>query len=309
MFVHPQVQSFLDGIPAADGVVSIDEQRRGFSELWRALAPPPATGVSRRDILFPGPAGDIPALVYQPEGASVDLPILLFLHGGGCVTLSPADFDATSTWLAREGNCAVVVPAFRQAPENPFPAPLEDCVAVYSALCKGAGTVGDPSRIAVAGDSGGGYLAAALCLDARAAGLPQPLAQILIYPMLDMASKSPSRVSRDYLLNDASLAGVIALHAGTDLLNPRVSPLRASDLRGLARAHVITTTLDPLEDEGRAWVERLRLAGVDASWFSYEGMVHGFFSFGGIIDAGMDVVQHVAAMLRTTWLRAAARAT
>ena len=306
MFVHPQVKAFLDGIPAADSAPPIDEQRKAFSNLWRALSPSPAPGVTRREVCFPGPAGDVPALVYQPEGAGDGLPVLLFLHGGGCVTLRPADFDATSTWLAHEGNCAVVVPAYRQAPENPFPAPLDDCVAVYRTLCEGSRGIGDANRIAVAGDSAGGYLAAALCLDALTEGLPQPLAQILIYPMLDMASKSVSRVSRDYFLSDAALEGVIALHAGADLLNPRVSPLRASDLRGLARAHVITTNLDPLEDEAIAWVERLRLAGVDASCFRYEGMVHGFFSFGGIIDAGMDAVQHVAGMLRATWLRATA---
>ncbi len=305
MFVHPQVQAFLDGIPAADSAPPIEEQRIAFSELWRSLAPAVAPGISCREIEFQGEAGPVSALAYMPEDAAGPLPVLLFLHGGGCCTLRPRDFESTSTWLAREANCCVVVPAFRQAPEDPFPAPLDDCVSAYRGLVEAAVDIpADFSRIAVAGDSGGGYLAAALCLDAREEGLPKPLAQILIYPMLDMASKAPSRVSRDYFLNDEGLAGVIAMHAGDDLLNPRVSPLRADSLEGLPRAYVIATSLDPLEDEARAYVERLRASGVDASWHVYEGMIHGFFSFGGIIDEGNDAVQHVAGMLRSTWLRA-----
>ncbi|MCB1845747.1 MAG: alpha/beta hydrolase [Halioglobus sp.] len=305
MYIHPQVRHFLDGIPDADSAPPIEEQRVAFSALWQSLAAPQAPGVSCTAFNFSGEAGDIPALVYVPEGRDEKLPVLLFLHGGGCCTLRPEDFHATSTWLAQSGECVVVVPAFRQAPENPFPAPLDDCVAVYRQLCEGGQiAAADATRIAVAGDSGGGYLAAALCLDAREQGLSQPLAQILLYPMLDMASKSPSRVSRDYFLDDAGLAGVIAMHAGSDLLNPRVSPLRAANLAGLARAYVIATSLDPLEDEARAYVEHLRAAGVDASWHRYEGMVHGFFSFGGIIDEGNDAVEHVAAMLRSTWRRA-----
>ncbi len=304
MYIHPQVESFLAGIPNADSTPPIEEQRLAFSELWQSLAAPPPSGVSRTDVVFAGDGGDIPALVYTPAEATTDLPILLFLHGGGCCTLRPEDFDSTSAWLALEGDCAVVVPAFRQAPENPFPAPLDDCVAVYRQLLENGVAGGDSNRIAVAGDSGGGYLAAALCLDARELELPQPLAQILLYPMLDMASKSPSRISRDYFLNDEGLAGVIAMHAGDDLLNPRVSPLRAQSLHGLAKAYVLATSLDPLEDEARAYVQRLRAAGVDASWHLYEGVIHGFFSFGGIIDEGNDAVQHVAAMLRATWHRA-----
>ena len=279
-----------------------------FSELWRSLASEPAAGVEMRHATFNGSTGDIPALVYRPAGVSAALPVLLFLHGGGCCTLRPEDFHSTSTWLAKAAEAVVVVPAFRQAPEDPFPAPLDDCVAVYRQLLDDPGQVGgDRERIAVAGDSGGGYLAAALCLDAKEQGLRQPLVQILIYPMLDMAAKTPSRVDRDYFLNDEGLAGVIAMHAGSDLLNPRVSPLRAADLSGLARAVVLSTDLDPLEDEARAYVHRLRRAGVDASWFVYEGMIHGFFSFGGIIDEGIDAVEHVAAVLRAAWRRSAER--
>ncbi len=305
MYIHPQVQQFLDDMPDADSAPPIEEQRAAFSELWQALAQPAPDGVQRQEITIPGPAGDTPALLYTPDGIGDTAPISIFYHGGGCCTLRPVDFDATSRCLAADGRCIVVVPAFRQAPENPFPAPLDDSFAVYRHVREHAADYGGRAdRIAVVGDSGGGYLAAAVCQDAKANGVEQPVLQLLIYPMLDMASKSPSRVHRDYFLNDQGLSGVIAMHAGDDLLNPRVSPLRSDDVSELARAVVICSDLDPLEDEARAYVLRLRDAGVEASWFVYEGLIHGFFSFGGIFDEGLDAVQHVAGILRAAWQRA-----
>ena len=303
-YVDPQVQSFLDSMTASTDEQptvqpSIDEQRAAFSTLWQSLAPPVTEVASRREVSVPGPRGDVRCLVYAPRTSDDPLPVLVFYHGGGCCTLSPEDFEATSTALAKDADCLVVVPAFRQAPEHPFPAPLEDAYAVYRWLGENAAQLGgDPSNIAVCGDSGGGYLAAAACLEAKRDQVPQPVIQILIYPMIDMAGKSPSRVSRDYFVNDAALTGVIALHCGDAVLDPRASPIRAADHSGLAPSLVITTSLDPLEDEGRAYAEKLRAAGVRVSHFSYEGMVHGFFSFGGVIDEGNRAVQHVAGALR-----------
>ena len=303
-YVDPQVQSFLDSMAASTDEPptvqpSIEEQRAAFSALWQSLAPPVTEVLSRREIAVPGPRGDIRCLVYAPRPSDDPLPVLVFYHGGGCCTLSPEDFEATSTALAKDADCVVVVPAFRQAPEHPFPAPLEDAYAVYRWLRENAAQLGGDGRnIAVCGDSGGGYLAAAVCLEAKRDQVPQPVIQVLIYPMIDMAGKSPSRVSRDYFVNDAALAGVIALHCGDAVLDPRASPIRAADHSGLAPSLVITTSLDPLEDEGRAYAEKLRAAGVRVSHFSYEGMVHGFFSFGGVIDEGNRAVQHVAGALR-----------
>lgn len=308
-YVDPQVQAFLaqmagGGPPPA----TLAEQRAGFSALWRQLGPDPVTVHSTERLAVPGPRGTIECLVYRPRASAEPLPVLLFLHGGGCVTLSPEDFASTSTVLAVDADCIVVVPRFRQAPEHPFPAPLEDCDAVLAWLQANAPRLaGDPARIAIAGDSAGGYLAAAACLEARERGRAQPIAQVLVYPMTDMASKSPSRVALDYWVNDERLAGVIALHVGDRVLDPRASPLRAASLAGLAPALVLTTSLDPLRDEGRAYAERLRAAGVPVSYFCYEGMVHGFFSFGRVIEEGNRAVQHVAGHLRHAFRRAAVR--
>ncbi|MEO0998208.1 MAG: alpha/beta hydrolase [Pseudomonadota bacterium] len=308
-YIDSQVQNFLDQMAAGGGDATeaeptMAEQRAAFSALWRSLSPPAAEIAAREELSVPGEAGDIPCLLYRPRQTDEPLPVLVFYHGGGCCTLSPEDFEATSTALARDGDCLVVVPRFRQAPENPFPAPLEDSYAAYRwCLQHAAEFGGDPGRIAIGGDSGGGYLAAAVCLEAKRDAVAQPLLQVLIYPMIDMAGKAPSRVARDYFVNDAALTGVIALHCGDQVLDPRASPIRASSHEGLAPAFVITTTLDPLEDEGRAYVEKLRADGVQAAHFSYEGMVHGFFSFGGAIDQGNAAVQHVAGVLRDAFRR------
>lgn len=301
-YVDPQVARFLEQMAApgtAPPPASLAEQRAAFSRLWRELGPDPVPVHATRRIEVPGPRGPIECLAYVPRAAEAALPVAAFFHGGGCVTLAPEDFEPTSTALAVDADCIVVVPRFRQAPEHPFPAPLEDCDAVLAWLQQHSGTLGgDSRRVAVIGDSGGGYLAAAACLEARRLGRAQPTCQVLIYPMTDMASKSPSRVSLDYWVNDERLAGVIQLHVGGNVLDPRASPLRAPDLAGLAPALVITTSLDPLRDEGRAYAERLRLAGVPVSYFCYEGMVHGFFSFGRVIEEGDRAVQHVAGYLR-----------
>lgn len=300
-YVHPQVERFLADMNASSGPppATLDEQRAAFSQLWRALSPPAAPVHQRRVVPCPGPRGDIECLVYTPRAAAEPLPVLVFYHGGGCVTLSPEDFEATSTRLAAHADCIVVVPRYRRAPEHPFPAPLEDAFAAYRWVRENAASVGgDGGRVAVGGDSAGGYLAAAVCIEAREAGVPQPVGQLLVYPMTDMAAATPSRKALDYWVNDERLAGVIAVHVGNQVLDPRASPLRAVDHRGLAPAYVLTAGLDPLRDEGRAYVEVLRRAGGEAVHFDYEGMVHGFFSFGAVIEQGNLAVQHAAGILR-----------
>jgi acetyl esterase len=302
MYIDPQVQKFLDDMAAASSgppPASLDEQRAGFSALWRSLAPPTlgVYGITT-DVATTGPR-PVECLIYTPRASDDVLPVLVFYHGGGCVTLSPEDFDATNRMLALHADCIVVVPRYHRAPENPFPGPLEDCFAVYKWVLENASSWGgDATRVAISGDSAGGYLAAAVAQEAKRMGAAQPKCQALIYPMLDMASAAPSRYDRAYWLSDAGLKGVIALHCGDAVLNPRASPLREEDLTGLAPALIITSDLDPLEDEGAAYAHRLRAAGVSVSYFCYQGMVHGFFSFGGKIDEGNRAVAHVASYIR-----------
>jgi len=201
--------------------------------------------------------------------------------------------------LADQVGALVVVVRYRRAPEHPFPQPLDDCIAVYRWLAESAvDWGGDSARIAVVGDSAGGYLAAAVAQDAKDEAAQPPLAQVLLYPMLDMAGAAPSRFDRGAFVTDEGLRATIALHFGDNVLDPRASPLRAPHLGGLPSTLIITTDTDPLIDEGRAYAHRLRAAGVPVSYFCYEGQVHGFFSFGGAMDEGNRCVAHVASWLR-----------
>lgn len=299
MYIDPQAQLFLNSLaegppPPAD----INEQRAGFSALWRSMAPCPPVNVTMTIMQVTADERSIECLVYRRMDAQGDLPVLVFYHGGGGIMLSPEDFDATSRMLADEAACLVVVPRYRLAPEHPFPAPVDDCLTVYKWLSVNAGQWGgDPRRIAVSGDSAGGYLAAAVAQDAKRLGLPMPRAQVLLYPMLDMASVAPSRFDRAAFTSHDALVGTVQLHFGDHVLDPRASPLREPDLNGLPPAMIIAVDTDPLIDEARAYVHRLRAAGVFTSYFVYEGQVHGFFSFGGRMPEGNRCVSHVASWL------------
>ncbi|MGL6042398.1 MAG: alpha/beta hydrolase [Sandaracinobacteroides sp.] len=299
-YIDPAAQRFLDMLALAPPPPpDLAGQRAGFSALWRSMAPPAPDNVALAHRRISSGDHEIDCLVYAPEAAGLALPVILFLHGGGGIMLSPEDFDATSRLLALQAGAIVVAPRYRLAPEHPFPQPLDDCVAVYAWLTANAAAWGaDPARIAVVGDSAGGYLAAAVAQDARRRSLPPPIAQVLLYPMLDMAGAAPSRYDRGYFVTDAALKGTIAMHFADHLLNPRASPLREPDLEGLPPALIIVTDLDPLMDEGRAYALRLRNAGVPVSWFCYEGQVHGFFSFGGAMPEGNRCVAHVSGWLR-----------
>jgi acetyl esterase len=299
-YVDPAARAFLDGLaggpPPPD---DLESQRAGFSALWRSMAPDAPQSVSCQTLAIPNGDHQVECLVYSPQNATAALPVIMFIHGGGGVMLSPEDFDATSRMLADQVNAVVVVPRYRRAPEHPFPTPLEDCVAVHRWLISNAHTWGgDTDRIAVTGDSAGGYLAAAVVQDAAKNGTPRPKAQVLIYPMLDMAGASPSRFDRANFVTEEGLQATIKMHFGDAVLDPRASPLRCPDLTGLPPALIITTDLDPLIDEARAYSSRLRAVGVPVSYFCYEGQVHGFFSFGGAMAEGNRCVAHVASWLR-----------
>ncbi len=308
MYVDPQIKNFVDDLIAQNLPHPVDmgleAAREGFSQLWQAINPP-ARDLARNDeITIAGPGGDIRCKVYAPRVGGDPLPVLAYFHGGGCCLMSPEDFEGTNTALAEDAQCIVVVPQYRLAPENPFPAPLEDCYATLRWLQDNAGELGgDRSRIAIAGDSGGGYLTAAVALEAKRNDTPQPVLQILIYPMTDMAGLSPSRVEETMFLDDRTLQWVIGMHAGDNRLDPRASPIHAEDHSGLAPAMVIAAGIDPLRDEGRAYAAKLRNAGVPTQYQLYQGVVHGFFNFGGFSDQANTAVQQAVGALKTAFAK------
>jgi acetyl esterase len=306
MYVDPQIKKFVDDLVAENPPHPVDmgleAAREGFSQLWRAVNPPTRDLARNEDITVPGPRGDIRCKVYAPTEGGDALPVLAYFHGGGCCLLSPEDYEGTNSQLAEDAQCLVVVPQYRLAPEFPFPAPLEDCYATFRWLQENAGEIGgDASRIAIAGDSGGGYLTAAVVLEAKREGAAQPLMQLLIYPMTDMAGLSPSRVEETLFLDDRTLQWVIGMHAGDNRLDPRASPIHAEDHSGLAPAMVIAAEIDPLRDEGKAYASKLRNAGVPTQYQLYQGVVHGFFNFGGFSDQANTAVQQAVSALKTAF--------
>ena len=154
-----------------------------------------------------------------------------------------------------------------------------------------------PSRIAVGGDSAGGYLATAVCLDAKRLGLPQPVHQLLVYPDIDGANRSESMVTIDAFVNLPMIASMHAAHAGDDLTNPRVSPIHADDHSGLAPATILAASHDPLVDQGRAYAAVLRASGVPVAYSCYDGTIHAFITMGGAVDVANRAVADAASAL------------
>jgi acetyl esterase len=207
----------------------------------------------------------------------------VFFHGGGWVIGSIHSHDNTTGRLAAESGCTVVSVEYRLAPEHPFPAPAEDAYAATAWVAAHAGDLGlDAGRLAIAGDSAGGNLAAVVALLARERGGPRIAYQVLIYPNVDVRVQTASRRDlgdQPYLLSNRALAWFEDHYIGDAEIDWRLSPLRADDLTGLPPAFVLTAELDPLRDEGEAYATRLRQAGVPTTYHQADGMIHGFFSF------------------------------
>jgi acetyl esterase len=263
-----------------------------------ALADPPEP-VLRVDELD---ADNVPIRVFWGTDES-PAPTLVYFFGGGWVLGGLDDVEPSCRRLANAARCAVAAVGYRRAPEHPFPAALDDCLAATRWLAEHAGELGlDARRFAIGGASAGGNLAALVALRARDDGGPALTSQLLVYPVTDHLPDTPSmRVCTDrYFLDARSMKWFWSLY----LRNPRdadaASPLRAGDLTGLPPALVITAEHDPLRDEGERYAERLRDAGVEAAVERYEGMVHGFFSMSRL-PGSRAAVERAAAALHAGW--------
>lgn len=310
MPVHAQVEALLRELIASGRPSSmslpLEEGRRNFAELIGSLC---SSGeVARtRDLRIPGPAGDIPARAYFPAGAG-DLPVVLHFHGGGWVFGDVATYDGVSRALAAAAGAVLVSVDYRRAPEDPFPAALDDCHAATAWVHEHAAELGcDPSRLAVAGDSSGGNLAAAVALRARDEGGPPIAFQLLVYPALDpsMSSRSYGENAEDAFLSRSEMAWYWDRYLGPDgdRSEPYAAPLAANDLSGLPPAHVVTAGSDVLRDEGETYAARLRDAGVPATVRRYDDMVHGFLMMGRHLDAGREGLSDAGRVLREALAR------
>jgi acetyl esterase len=261
--------------------------------------PEPVADVQDEDI--PGPGGPIPIRIYRPS-AERPLPVLVYFFGGGWTLGTIDTSDGVCRALTNAVGCVTITVGYRLAPEHKFPAAVDDCHAATEWIAAHAVDLGvDPDRIAVGGDSAGGNLAAAVTLLARSRG-PRLAHQLLVYPNTDYLSDSPSlRENDDPLLfnrNSSDWYWGHYLASPADGVDPLASPLRAPDHAGLPSATVITAEYDPLRDQAEEYAQRLRDAGVSVTLSRYSGMVHGFFTMSGVLDAARDAVAEAAACLR-----------
>jgi acetyl esterase len=284
-----------DAAPVAEQRRRLALQARGLAAATRGL--PLTVGDLR--------AGDVPVRLYVPEAAAATGapgPLLVYFHGGGWVQGSVETHDPSCRLLAHLSGVRVLSVDYRLAPEHPYPAAVDDAVAAYRWAAENGERLGaDPARLAVGGDSAGGNLAAVVALVARDdEALPDAAFQLLLYPVTDVAEKSASYAafSSGYLLTESGMDWFV----GKYLPDParrsewRASPLRAESLAGLPPAYVATCLPDVLRDEGEAYAERLRAAGVPVATQRHD-QLHGFFSTAAVRSSRQALAQ-VAGALR-----------
>lgn len=284
--IEPGTVAMLDTLARWD-LTNIDTIRTSYGAVGPApVAPKPE--VERRDETIPGSDGhpDVAVRWYRPAGAQSPSPTMLWLHGGAFIMGTLDENDDRLDRLVMETGCAVVSVEWRLAPENPYPAGLHDAASVYAAIAGDPGRYSvDPDRIAIGGASAGAGLAAGLCLYLRENGLPQPVLQLLIYPMLDDRELTPSiRAIEDpghwglwhLRANRLVWAAYLAELSGGEV-PPTAAPARASDLTGLAPAFIGVGDVDAFVDENLDYAARLLRADVPVELHVYPGVIHGGF--------------------------------
>jgi len=291
------------GIPEWHAL-SVDSARRVEDEVFGGADPPPVDLV--RDLALDGPGGELPVRVYRPD-VETPAPVVVFYHGGGWTLGTLDSSDDICRRFARRTNAVVVSVDYRLAPEHPFPAAIDDAYAALRWVAANAGAVGgDPDRLAVAGTSAGGNLAAATALRARAEGGPELSAQALCYPMVDDGG-SGGEAAGSYEANadgplltrrDVAWFWDQYLRSSVDAANPYAVPARTADLAGLPPATVVTCGHDPLRDEGADYAAALADDGVAVDHLHYPSVPHGVLSLAGEAAVADEAFDEVAASLR-----------
>jgi acetyl esterase len=247
------------------------------------------------DLAIPGPGGDMDARLYLPERER-PVPTVVFFHGGGFVLGSIATHDWLCRHLTRESGCGVLSVDYRLAPEHPFPAAVEDADAAVEWAATRAEALAGTGRLAVAGDSAGGTLAAVAALMAAERDGPDLDHQALLYPGVGVGADQPSvREHAGVVLGEADLEWFRDCYFESPVhrRNPYADPTNAGDVSGVAPATVITAGFDPLRDGGRAYAEQLVGDGVPTRYVNYEAMVHGFMTLREV-DRAHDAIATVA---------------
>ena len=308
--LHPQTRALLDliaqsGIPPTH-LLSVADGRAFYRDRRRVTQPAPPEVASVQDLKSSGPHGAIPLRLYRPLGSpsTALLPVLVYYHGGGWVIGDLDTHDTLCREIANQSACAVVSVDYRLAPEHRFPAAVDDCMAATRWVSGHANELRlDASRLAVGGDSAGGTLAAVCAIHARDTGLKLRL-QLLVTPgtaaFADTASHR--RFASGYLLEAEGIEWFFNHYIDHAQRNDwRFAPLQADTLEGVAPACVLLAECDPLVDEGVAYADKLRAAGVPVALEIYRGVTHDFIKMGRALKEAGAAQQFAADALRHAW--------
>ena len=304
--------------PQADFILGL-VKKAGLPELWQ-LTPDQAREqymlrvaklaekapiFRSHDRRIPGPGSDLTVRIYEPRAAKPGerFPVLVWFHGGGFVIGSLDTHDHACRALATQADCLVVAVDYRLAPEFKFPAAVDDSMAALRWLALHAPEIGgDPTRLAVGGDSAGGNLAAVCAILARNDGYPKLAHQLLIYPCTAPEPETPShrKFAEGYLLTRNTITWFYKQYVRSprEFNDLRFAPLIAEDLSNLPPALVLVAGYDPLRDEGVDYAKRLIESGNRVTLANYEGMIHGFYLMGGAVDAARRAITQSAAALK-----------
>ncbi len=314
--LDPQVKALLEQVkanaarqsPFTDTGTGADRfaETRAMMKSYSSLGPP-SEPVSRIDNFeVPGLGGKIPVRLYVPKTAThlrEPTPVFIYYHGGGFVAGDLDSHDALLRAIANRAGCLVLSVNYRLAPENPYPAANDDSLTALNWVADHASEIGaDPQRLAVGGDSAGGLLAAWVAQRANESALKLQL-QVLLYPNLDATTSSDSWKklgTGEYLVSHTQMLEWYNAYLPKEInrTDPKVSPLFANYLAGIAPALIVTADHDPLRDEGDQYARKLIAANVQVDHTCWPGMIHGFALVAGVVDAGNALIDQVAAALR-----------
>ena len=293
--LDPEIQPIVELMEAADEppahLVPIAQARAAHERETEVMSGPGEDVAEVREVEAPGPGGPITVRLFRPlterAAGGAALPLVAYLHGGGWTVGTLDAFDPVCRALATASGALIASIGYRLAPEHPFPAAPDDARAAVRWLADQAEELGaDPARLAIAGDSAGGNLAAVAAQHLRDAGHPLT-AQLLIYPATDLGAETESsrENAEGYFLDTATMTWFGDQYAGPagadglDRTDPRLSPAHG-ELPGLAPAVVVTAQCDPLRDDGDAYARALEAAGVHVEHRQYPGLIHGFVDMG-----------------------------